>query len=583
MPSVFPSSSSSTLQVSQNPFQTKKKSVSFSETQRAVLEPTQGVEKTSEDFWQLSPEDLSQKTQVPPNPASPKEVLTTHEDETKNKKEKKEKQDTPLQALPPNSKKEGQFRVLGRYALAVANAGIFTQNMVAVMRAPVLDAVPQPFNVLGSLVNLVSCFVPPVARLPMFVAGTSLYMGGSALTQSHMDQVNVSQASKTEKTFYQIVEGSKWNSFAEFPHPAYSQPISEKAKAFYRESQGKKIMPNATVKDYKGFMHMAHPGSMASLARNKYYETYFPLLEKFSPAFDRLPLPSSIKYVLPSSFASGIAGAKQLGWMVGKMAMDWRFAHDALMLTTRREFLKGTEITMPNASSYVLAIGSVLPILMLSAAMLVEGGKQAYQHTHKKDDAAKAKLMTANESVDQPASAKTEDPFAKTHANTVELVANASSVIPQLANLMFLPIIWKEGNGNPLHIHPAGLKLDHAITPRLNAALVGTGSVGALLSALTAVSSDLSLAPRYVAYLADIAFMAFSGITSAGLARNTFENVFRNTQSTHWYTTPNALKHAADLAEARQKGWLKYYPKSRIPQNTALEALLKEAKDPKKP
>ena len=564
----------------QHPFAKVK---SFQYAPSVPTEPMRPVESTPEDFWEMSPQDLAKQTAPSPSsPASPTKKETEEE-------EKKKKRESPIQALPANSKKEEQYRTLGRYALAIANAGIFTQNMVAVLRAPVLDQVPQPFNVVGSLVNLASCFVPPVARLPMFVAGTSLYMGGSALTQSHMDQVNVSQASKSDKTFFQIVEGSKWNSFDEFPHPAYLKHMSPEAKAHYakhldylKNKSGDKIdkiMPNATKADYKGFMHMAHPGSMASLARNKYYETYFPLMDALSPAFDKAPLPQSIKYMLPSFTASSVAGAKQLGWMMGKMATDWNFAHDALMFTTRREFLKGTNITMPNSASYVLAIGSVLPLMMLSAAMLVEGGKQAYKHSHKKDETKDPKNMTANESVDQPASAKTEDPFAKKHANTVKLVANASSVIPQLANLMFLPIIWREGSGNPLHIHPTGSKLDHAITPRFNASLVGAGSIGALVSALTAVGSDLSMTPRYVAYLADIAFMAFSGVTTAGLARNNFENFFRNMQSTHWYPTPNALEHARQMVEARSKGYATRIPKGRMPKSTPMSQLEKEASD----
>ncbi len=556
----------------QTPFLNAKKPAAFQYTASSLSEPTRPVESTPESFWELSPEDLAKQTKRQPLPPPPAKVQ-------KEKDEKKKKQESAIQALPANSKKEEQFRTLGRYALAIANAGIFTQNMVAVLRAPVLDQVPQPFNVLGSLVNLASCFVPPVARLPMFVAGTSLYMGGSALTQSHMDQVNVSQMSKSNKEFFKAVEGSKWNSFDEFPHPAYLRPLSNRAKAHYAEylakKQPSKILPVATKADYKGFMHMAHPGSMASLARNKYYETYLPLMDAWTPAFKKMPLPESIKYLLPSFTASSIAGAKQLGWMVGKMATDWRFAHDALMFTTRREFLKGTEISMPNSASYVLAIGSVLPLVMLSAAMLAEGGKQVYKKSHAKNDQG----MTANESVDQPPSTKTEDPFAKTHANTVELVANASSVIPQLANLMFLPILLKEGNGNPLNIHPTGLKLDHAITPRLNAALVGTGSLGALLSALTAVGSDLSLTPRYVAYLANIAFMAFSGVTTAGLARKSFEESFNNKQTTHWFQTPNAIEHARQVAEARFKGWDTHIAKGRLPQHTPLDQLEREAND----
>jgi hypothetical protein len=499
--------------------------------------------------------------------------------------EDKKKSQPSIQALPAHSQKESDLKTLGRYALAIANAGIFTQNLVAVLRAPVLDFVPQPFTVLGSLVNLASCFVPSMARLPLFVAGTSLYMGGSALSQSHMDQVNVSQMSKREadNMFDKAVRGSKWNSFKEFPHPDYLRAMSPEAKEHYQQykaslKQGRKlfeIMPEATGKDYKGFMHMAHPGCMASLARNKYYKTYFSLMDQWCPAFTKASLPDSIKYAVPSFVASSFAGAKQLGWMVGKMATDWRFAHDALMPTTRREFVKGTLITTPNAPSYVLAIGSVIPLLMLSAAMLTEGSKKVvFKHT--------SHANTSNQASSSQSTRQAEDPFAKQPSSTVKLVANVSSIIPQLANLMFLPIIWREGGGNPLHIHPTGLKLDHAITPRFNATLVGTGSLGALVSALTAVVSDVGLVPRYVAYLSDIAFMAFSGVTSAGLARTAFENTFRNTQSTHLVPTPNALQHARQLAQARLNGFLAGFSRRRVPQTTPLSKMLSEADSPKK-
>jgi hypothetical protein len=73
------------------------------------------------------------------------------------------------------------------------------------------------------------------------------------------------------------------------------------------------------------------------------------------------------------------------------------------------------------------------------------------------------------------------------------------------------------------------------------------------------------LAPRYVAYLAGVAFMAFSGLTSTGLARNIFENQFRITQLGHFFPTPNAIEHARDLQSAKLKGWLKGWDISRIP------------------
>lgn len=519
-----------------------------------------GKTTTPDNFWELNPAQLAKQSKAPLHAdlADSKQDNTTQEKKTKQDKKK----DDSIQGLPPSTEKESRYRTIGRYALAVANAGILAQNLASVSRSALLDQTPQVFNLTGSVLNLASCFVAPAARLPLFVLGNASFMGGAALAQSHGDQCDVTQTPKTNHMYHSVMQG-KWDSSKEFPHPFYQVKTPE----------GKT----------KGMMHMVHPGAFASMARGEYFKTYFPLFETLKKPFEHAPLPHEMKLIIPSSIASGVAGVKQLGWMVGKMATDWRFAHDALQLTSRKEFLKGTEFPTVRAPSYVLALGAVLPITMLGGALLYEGGKSVKNTIQHKMDPKDPANMSASDSVDTNAVTNTEDPFKNKRSNAVELVANASSIIPQVANALFLLMIRNEGFGKPVHIKSSGLPMEHPITPRLNAGFVGVGSFGSAVSAGIATLSDLALLPRYVAYLADIAFMAFSGITCVGLGRHTFETNFRITQAAHLFPTPDPIKHMRDLQKAQKNPLFHVLWKGRHPNLPDIQALRDSLKrSPKK-
>jgi hypothetical protein len=538
-----------------SPFQSKIHRIGNAEACKEACSP-----EGQDNFWELSPEQLAQQTKASSHKPISAETTENLPKSKPTSKEENKKGDS-IQSLDPSTEKESRYRTIGRYALAVANAGILAQNLASVSRSALLDQTPQVFNLTGSMLNLASCFVAPVARLPMFVAGTSFFMGGAALAQSHSDQCDVTQTPKTNQMYHSVMQG-KWDSSKEFPHPFYQVKTPE----------GKT----------KGMMHMVHPGAFASMARNEYFKTFYPLLETLKKPFKHAPLPHEMKLIIPSSIASGVAGVKQLGWMVGKMATNWRFAHDALQLTSRKEFLKGTEYPTVRAPSYVLALGAVLPITMLGGALLYEGGKKVKNNIQHQIDSKDPANMSAAASVDTPAVTKTEDPFEKKRSNAVKLVANASSIIPQVANALFLLTIWREGGGKPLHIMPSGLPMEHAITPRLNAGLIGIGSLGSAVSAGIATLSDLALLPRYVAYLADIAFMAFSGITSVGIGGNTFETNFRITQAAHLFPTPDPIKHMRDLQKAQKNPFFHVLWKGRHPNLPDIQALRDSLKGPPK-
>jgi|GEM_PF-6070546 len=493
-------------------------------------------------FFEKTPEDLASD-----------EVNEQHNSEEKNKKRRK----TGISALVSNSPAETKYRSVGMYAMGIANAGIFLQNIAALTRSGILDKNPQSFNLLGSMVNLSSIFMPMHLRLPAFVAGTSLYMGGAALAQSHENQAQVAQPVRSEENFSNIADKAKWNSYKYFPHPAYTKEVN-----------GKKV----------GFMHMAHPGTFAAMARAKFFNVYKPMFRSMQPTFDSLEkkLPfvtEQTKYIVPSMLANIAGSTAQLGWMTGKLLTDWNFAHDALTFFERREFLKGTTYKIPNAPEYALALGAVIPLALMSGALAVDGMNKL-KEMHEKKDVSEHAVNLAPEKT-APTSSKKEDPFAKKHSSNVELVANASSVIPQLANLMFLPIIMAEGIGKPVKFIVKGLSKHHQITPTLNAGLIAT-SVGSLVSAVAATVSDLAIVPRYVAYISDIMFMAFSGATSAGLMRNVFEAQFENPQIAHLVPSMKPFKYMDAVVEAKHKGWTNLWDSRRVPKLPELEKLKAE-------
>jgi hypothetical protein len=496
-----------------------------------------------DQFLKLSPEELAKQL---PQPDAKPDANVDKDNDADKKKDQAQRKSYGLAALSSNSPRESKLRTIGQYALAATNAGIFTQNIMSMTRSSALDQTPQIFNLLGSSVNLASCFLPMPLKMPAFVAGTSLFMGGTALGRSHYNQAAVPQVVREDRTFKDVAIKTKWNSAEFFPHPDYMRPDKNGNKTF-------------------GFMHRAHPGAMAQLARNQYFKTYHKVNDALEP---KLTVPALGKFskALPSSIASTIGGIHQLGWMTAKM-FDLNFAHDALSFVNRQEFLKGTKFEMPAAPEYALALGAVLPVTMLAGSLGFEGVKKM-RAKHQ------AEALGDDSTNNQPP--KPEDPFSRKPTSTVKMVANASSIIPQVANLMFLPLIRKEATGKPIHIRPSGTGLQHAITPRLNANLIQAGSYGSIASAAVSTLSDVGLMPRYMAYLGDIMFMASSGLTSSGLMRSLFEDQFRITQAAHLFSTPNAWDHMAQVVEAEHNGNAKRTPKGRIPKGRSTASILEE-------
>lgn len=541
------------------------------------------------------------------------------------------------QGLAPKTRKENNLKTVALYASTALNASIFLSNLAGTLSSTTLRQNPQPLNVMGSLINLGSVFLPDPLKLPAFVAGTALFMGGNAITQTHSDRCDVSRPVQSKEAFEQIAIGGRWNSYGndKFPHPEYvrNNPVRQAvmdineaatqakkglgllplkkdevlpddwqadvkarfAKALADAGDSKKqalypkVAPRPTqaelakladsVKGLEhaiehglghpdkqavrtqldtalkavaahepprfGFAHLAHPGFLGQMAQEKYYNVFYPLI-------DGIKL-GGVHLKVPTVLASTAGSVTQLGWMAGKMLTDWNFAHDVLVFAQRKEFMKGTEYTIPNSRGYALALGAVLPLAMLGTA----GAVQVLQkHTKGKKNAVPDATSEQQ---------RKDDPFSRHKSGAFELVANASSIMPQLANLLMVPIIAKEGIGKPVHIMPMGTNIQHAITPRFNANLIQAGSLGALASATLATISDLGLLPRYVAHLSDIAFMGLSGMTQMGLARNTFEEEFRIAQAFHLFPTPSMFEHMRQYKEADKKGWLNLWPKNRVP------------------
>ena len=438
-------------------------------------------------------------------------VATAPDTKATTKKKKEEKKGP--QALAATTAHEDRLKQLASCSLAAVNAGIFLQNISSFTRSSILSQVPQPFSVLGSALNLASCFVPDAFKLPAFVAGTALNMGGSALSNTHVSQADVARTVKEKGTFDTISQKGRWSSYKYFPHTDY-----------IRKDGAGNVVKDANGNPF-GYAHMAHGGFLSSLARHQYWETYYDWVDNKK---------------MPSFLASMAAGSKQLGWMVGTMIKDPNFAHDALMPVGRQDFVRSTKTYMPNAPGYLLALGCVLPLAMLAGVSLT----QLLPKSHKT----------------KQQEAKADDPYATTASNPVELVANLSSVIPPLANLMFVPAIKKAGFSNPMHIMPPGLNMQHHITPVLNGRMIQAGSVGAIASASVAVLSDVGVLPRYVAYIANILFMASSGLTAVGLSRHVFETEFKVAQLGHLFPMPTQQQHMHQAIEAEMKGWHHWWP-----------------------
>jgi hypothetical protein len=468
-----------------------------------------------------------------------------------------------LAALASNSPKESKLRTIGQYAMAATNAGIFAQNIGTFVRSAALDQVPQSFNLIGSVVNIGSCFVPAPLKMPMFVLGTSMFMGGTALARSHVNQSAVPDIALEKKTLKEVAD-ARWNSNKHFPHPHYTRLDTK---------DGVKHL---------SFSHLAHPGYLAHLARKQYFDTLYPTFANLKHATDRLNenkhfnlnFLGEFKYAPASFAASTLAGTKQLYWMLKQMATEKGFSRDALKFVTRKDIIKGVEYTMPAAPEYALALGAAIPATLLFGASAVTGVRKVSQLLNKPKTEEEAQAREAKKQA-------AEDPFSRKPADVMKTVANVSSAFPQVANLMLLPLVAFEASGLPLHICPSGTKVQHAITPRLNASLIGAGSAASLVTAGLSTLSDVGVLPRYAGYLGDMMFMASSGLTGAGLMRTLFEQQFRITTLAHLYSTPDSQQHMHQLVMAYFRGWKPGFGQrmANLPQPKMMDAQLNAGKN----
>jgi hypothetical protein len=401
--------------------------------------------------------------------------------------------------------KSQSARKVMQAAITTLNAGLFLQNAATVVRSIVLAQIPQTFTFAGSSINLLSLFLPAQARLPAFVAGLSLSMGGASLALSQARRCNVDRLDNTLDA-YKTAMNPMWKDSAKvFPYPGYLR---------YKDGQA------------IGTFHMLHPGSMAMLAREQYDTVFNKMTQEWK-------LPKRLSFVADLS-----AGAWQLLWMNGKMLSDPTFAYDALRFVPRAEFVRGGKYTMCNAPEYALAIGAVAPLVLMAGALVVEGFQNAKTGLEKKFDPTKPNTQTIDPNSAE-AKAKKQALFQK--STPLQLAANVSAILPALANLMFVPAIAVAASGNPIQSITKGTNVSYKITPKLDATLIKVGSIGAISSALVSTASGMGWMPKVFSDTADLLFLAFSALSGWGLSRNTLATEPRTTQVEHKY--PNADQH----------------------------------------
>ena len=405
----------------------------------------------------------------------------------------------------PSSQTAGARKVM-QAAITTLNAGLFIQNVATVVRSVVLAQIPQTFTFAGSSINLVSLFLPAQAKLPAFVAGLSLSMGGAALALSQSRQCNVDRLDNTLEA-YQIAMNPAWKDSAKvFPYPGY-----------IRYKDGRAI----------GTYHMLHPGSMAKMAREQYDAVFNKMTKDWK-------LPKQLTFA-----ADLTAGTWQLLWMNGKMLSDPTFAYDALRFVPRAEFVRGSKYTMCNAPEYALAIGAVAPLVLMAGAIVVEGFQKAKHKLENKFDPTKPVSLDESDPNSVEAKAKKQALFQK--STPLQLAANISAILPAVANLMFVPAIAVAASGNPVQSITKGTNFSYKITPSLDANLIKVGSIGAISSALVSTASGLGWMPKVFSDTADLLFLAFSSLSGWGLSRNTLATEPRTTQVEHAF--PNADQH----------------------------------------
>lgn len=440
--------------------------------------------------------------------------------------------------VTPNNKTTHQVM---QAAITTLNAGLFLQNLATVVRSGFLAQLPQSFNLIGSTVNLVSLFVPKSMQLALFVMGLSMNMGGWALSLSQVRGINADRLDNTMEAYGEALDPHWRGSFKEFPYPNY--------------------IVNKGAKQYSSF-HLMHPGALAELARKQYRTAH---AKVSGVMFDKLKLPKALSFIPDVA-----AGTYQLLWMNGKMATDWGFAMDALRPMQRSEFTRGSKFPLPNAPEYVLAIAAIAPLVLMGGALVLEGFQKAKNGIEKKFDPTKP--VSAENNQQSAASTATENtPEAKKgvfqHAKPLQLAANISAVLPAFANLMFVPIIEVAGSGNPVNIAVKGSNFFYRISPKLDAALVKYGSIGAITAAAVSTASGLGWTPKVFSDTADLAFLGFTALSNVGMSRNTFSNESRTTTLERTYATPDQHQNMTDATKHRlfwesQPNWIRSLAKT---------------------
>jgi hypothetical protein len=425
-------------------------------------------------------------------------------------------------------------------AITTLNTGLFLQNVASVAGSGFLSLTPNSFNVMGSTANLISLFVPKNMQLPLFVMGLSMNMGGWALASSQMLRIDSSRLDNTMPAYREAMDPHWKESFEHFPHPGY-QP---KNKPGYSTA------------------HLFHPGLLSELARNQYDEAR---AKVSNVLFDKLKLPKKFLPFLPDI----AAGSYQIAWMNWKMLTNLGFAYDALRPMARSEHTRGSKFLLPNSPPYVLALATMLPLVLMGSALVVEGMQNAKKGIEKKFDPTKPISVENQQDLgSQQASDATAINEEKSQApvfqkaKPLQLAANISAMLPPLANLMFVPMMEVAGSGNPVNIAVKGSNFFYKITPHLDARLVKYGSIGAIGAALASTASGLGWLPKVFSDTADLAFLAFSGVSSVGLSRNTFSESTKVIATERWFPTPDQHQNMTDairhrLYWAAQPNWLR--------------------------
>lgn len=424
---------------------------------------------------------------------------------------------------------------LGNLSLTALDTGIFLQNLGWLAKSVLASAYPQPLLFLGSSTNILSTFLPDQYKLPVFVLGTALNMGAWAANQTHTDQADPNPLWATRDNFDRAIKAAKHNSVETWDQ-----------KEFVGERDGKKF----------GFMHRIFPGAVAAEYRRGYFNTYEKLQEKKVPAL----------------IASSYANVKMLGKMNWDMLTNWRYAHDMLGRVDREEFVRGTRLKMPNSRFMLLALGSGVPVISMGIASIfamlnkkkdlkeVKSERNKYISSLPTD--VKEKVIAIEQAKEI---AKEIDTQNDVHQGPMELAANVSSMIPAASLMIYAGVISKAGFGTPFYTVPQGINMQRKITPKINGRLIGWGSAGALAATTVSALSTAGIMPAFLSHIVDPLYIGFQSIVGAGQARNSFESEFSPALANQFFPKQGMLEHMKQIAEAKSKGWFKFWAKERVP------------------